>query len=209
MDDFAPITSLTRNPLVLCIRPDIPANNLEEFIEYAKANTGKLNYGVGNSSSMANSALFMMRSGFEAVQVGYKALPAALVDLLGGRLDFLFCDPFAVKDHIEAGKVRALGVTSKTRLKSLPDVPPMADTLPDYELVGWIAAFAPAATPPEVIAVLNKAFTETLKQKESDDYLEGLGMQAFPSTPDELRTFQKEQIKLWCEVLAKAGVEQR
>jgi tripartite-type tricarboxylate transporter receptor subunit TctC len=205
--DFAPITSLTRNPLVLCIRPDIPAKNIDEFVKYAKANSGKLNYGIGNSSSQANSALFMSRAGFDAVQVGYKALPAALIDLLGGRLDFLFCDPFAVKDHIEAGKVRALGVTSKTRLKSMPGVPPISDSIPGYELVGWIAAFAPAKTPAPIIAKLNKTFVEVLNKKESDAYLEKLGMQAFPSTPDELGKFQKEQIKLWSEVLEKAGVE--
>jgi tripartite-type tricarboxylate transporter receptor subunit TctC len=204
--DFAPISGLTRNPLVLVIKPDIPAKNLGEFIAYAKANTGKLNYGAGNSSSVANSALFMSRAGFDAIQVGYKALPAALVDLLGGRLDFLFCDPFAVKDHVVAGKLRALGVTSKTSLKSMPDVPPIADTLPGYELVGWIAAFAPAGTPSDIVAVLNNAFVETLKQKESDDYLESLGMQTFPTTPEELGTFQKDQIRLWSEVLEKAGV---
>lgn len=204
--DFIPITGLTRNPLVLAIRPDIPVKNLEEFIKYAKSNTGKLTYGTGNSSSLANAALFMSKADFEAVQVGYKALPAALIDLLGGRLDFLFCDPFAIKDHVVAGKLRALGVTSKTRLKSMPDVPPIADAIPDYELVGWIAAFAPAGTPNEVISVLNKAFTETLKQNESDDYLEGLGMQAFPTTSEEMGNFQKDQIKLWSEVLEKAGV---
>jgi tripartite-type tricarboxylate transporter receptor subunit TctC len=204
--DFTPITGLTRNPLVLAIRPDIPAGNLEEFIQYAKANTDKLNYGTGNSSSLANAALFMSKAGFDAVQVGYKALPAALIDLLGGRLDFLFCDPFAIKDHVAAGKLRALGVTSKTRLKSMPEVPPIADTIPDYELVGWIAAFAPAGTPDEVISVLNKAFVETLGQKESDDYLEGLGMQVFPTTSEEMSSFQKDQIKLWSEVLEKAGV---
>ncbi|GHU27126.1 exported protein [Betaproteobacteria bacterium] len=204
--DFTPITGLTRNPLVLAIKPDIPAKNLEEFIKYAKENTGKLNYGVGNSSSMANAALFMSKAGFEATQVGYKALPAALIDLLGGRLDFLFCDPFAVKDHVKAGKLRALGVTSTARLKSMPDVPPIADVILGYELVGWIAAFAPAGTPSEIISVLNKAFVETLKQKESDDYLEGLGMQVFPTTPEEMGIFQKDQIKLWSEVLEKAGV---
>ena len=204
--DFVPITGLTRNPLVLAIRPDIPAKNMDEFIKYAKENTGKLTYGTGNSSSIANSALFMSKAGFEAVQVGYKALPAALIDLLGGRLDFLFCDPFTVKDHFATGKLRAMGVTSKTRLKSMPDVPPIAEAIPDYELVGWIAAFAPAGTPNEVISVLNKAFVETLKQQESDDYLEGLGMQAFPTTSEEMGSFQKDQIKLWSEVLEKAGV---
>jgi tripartite-type tricarboxylate transporter receptor subunit TctC len=205
--DFAPITSLTRNPLMLTIRSGIPAKTIDEFVQYAKANPGKLNYGVGNSSSIANSSLFMTMTGFTAVQASYKALPAALIDLLGGRLDFLFIDPFLVKDHIASGALRPLGVTSTTRLKAMPNVPAIAEAVKGYELVGWIAAFAPAKTPAPIIAKLNKAFVDALKMPESDTYLESLGMQAFPSSPEALGKYQVEQIDKWGDVLRKAGVE--
>jgi tripartite-type tricarboxylate transporter receptor subunit TctC len=191
--DFAPITGLTMNPHVLVVR--------------AKDNPGKLNFGAGNTGSLANASLVKSMAGFTATEISYKSPPAAVVDLLGGRIDFLSVDYFIVNDHIKAGTLRPLAVTSKTRLKALPNVPTVAETLPGYELNGWVAAFAPAGTPPEIIARLNKAFAEVIQSPEFERYTEQQGMQGFVTTPAELGAFQQGQVALWADVLKKAGVQ--
>jgi tripartite-type tricarboxylate transporter receptor subunit TctC len=207
--DFAPITGMTVNPHVMVIRSSIPAQNLKEFIAYAKANPGKLNFGAGNTGGLANASLFMSTAGFTATEVTYKSPPAAVVDLLGGRIDFMSVDYFIVADHFRAGTLRPLGVTSKVRLKALPNVPPIADTLAGYELNGWTASFAAAGTPPEVIARLNRAFTTVLTSPEVDEFFERQGMQTFVTTPEALGAFVKEQVGKWADVLSKAGVQRQ
>jgi len=205
--DFAPITGLTINPHVLVVRADLPVKSMKELIQYGKDNPGKLNFGAGNTGSLANASLVKSMAGFTAQEISYKSPPAAVVDLLGGRIDFLSVDYFIVNDHIRAGQLRAIAVTSKTRLHALPDVPTVAETIPGYELNGWVAAFAPAGTPPEAIAKLNKAFADVINSPEFQQYMDRQGMQGFVTTPAELRAFQEKQVVLWADVLKKAGVE--
>jgi len=205
--DFTPITGLTMNPHVLVIRPDLPIHSMKELIAYGKEHPGKLNFGNGNTGSLANAALVKTMGGFTAVDVAYKSPPLAVQDLLGGRIDFLSTDYFIVNDHIKLGKLRALAVTSKTRLRPLPDVPTVAETLSGYELNGWVAAFAPAGTPPDIVAKLNKAFVGFVNSPEFQKYCDQQGMQGFATTPEELGTFQREQVTKWADVLQKAGVE--
>ncbi len=205
--DFTPVAGLTINPHVLVVRADLPVRNMAELIAYGKANPGKLNLGNGNTGSLANASLVKTMGGFTATDVAYKSPPAAVTDLLGGRIDFLSTDYFIVNEHIKSGRLRALAVTSKTRLRPLPDVPTVAETLPGYELNGWVAAFAPAGTPPDVVAKLNKAFTDFVNSPEFQQYMDQQGMQGFASTPAELGAFQKAQVALWAEVLQKAGVQ--
>ncbi|MES2976961.1 MAG: tripartite tricarboxylate transporter substrate binding protein [Pseudomonadota bacterium] len=205
--DFAPITGLTTNPHLLVVRSTLPVNNLRELIQYGKDNPGKLNFGAGNTGSLANSSLISSLGGFSAVQVPYKSPPPAVVDMLAGRVDFMSVDYFIVNEHIRAGALRPLAVTSKSRLSSLPNVPTVAETIPGYELNGWVAAFAPAGTPPELIAKLNKAFTDVVRSPEFERYMEQQGMQGFSTTPEELGAFQREQVTKWADVLKKAGVE--
>jgi tripartite-type tricarboxylate transporter receptor subunit TctC len=205
--DFTPISGLTINPHVLVVRADLPVHNMKELIQYGKEHPGKLNMGNGNTGSLANASLVRAMGGFTATDIAYKSAPAAVTDLLGGRIDFLSTDYFIVNDHIKVGKLRAIGVTSKARLRPLPDVAPIADTIPGYELNGWVAAFAPAGTPPDVIAKLNKAFTEFVNSPEFQQYMDQQGMLAFATTPAELGAFQREQVTKWADVLQKAGVE--
>jgi tripartite-type tricarboxylate transporter receptor subunit TctC len=204
--DFAPITGLTTNPHVLVVRATLPVKDLKDLIRYGKENPGKLNFGAGNTGSLANASLVKSLAGFTAVEVSYKSQPAAVLDLLGGSIDFLSVDYFIVNEQIRSGALRALAVTSKTRLKALPDVPTVAETLPGYELNGWIAAFAPAGTPVDAIEKLNKAFAEVVRSPEFEAYMERQGMQGFATSPAELGAFQREQVGKWADVLEKAGV---
>jgi len=205
--DFTPISGLTINPHVFVVRADLPVHNMKELIQYGKDNPGKLNFGNGNTGSLANASLVKAMGGFTAADIAYKSPPAAVTDLLGGRIDFLSTDYFIVNDHIKVGKLRAIAVTSKTRLRPLPDVPTVAETLPGYELNGWVAAFAPAGTPPDIVAKLNKAFVDFVNSPEFQKYMDQQGMQGFATTPAELGAFQKQQVTLWADVLKKAGVE--
>jgi len=205
--DFAPITGLTTNPHVFVVRSSLPVKNMKELIQYGKDNPGKLNMGSGNTGSLANASLMRTMAGFTAVDVQYKSPPPAVLDLIAGRIDFLSVDYFIVNEHIKAGSLRPLAVTSKARLQALPDVPTVAETIPGYELNGWVAAFAPAGTPPDVIAKLNKAFGDVINSPEFQDYMRKQGMQGFVTTPEELGAFQREQVLKWADVLKKAGVE--
>jgi tripartite-type tricarboxylate transporter receptor subunit TctC len=204
--DFTPISGLTRNPHVFVVRSELPIHDIKELIQYGKDHPGKLNMGNGNTGSLANASLVRSRGGFTGEDVSYKSAPAAVTDLLGGRIDFLSTDYFIVHGNIETGKLRAIGVTSKTRLRALPNVPAVAETIPGYELIGWVAAFAPAGTPPEIVAKLNEACRDFINSPEFQKYMDEQGMLGFATTPEELGTFQREQVKLWAEVLEKAGV---
>jgi tripartite-type tricarboxylate transporter receptor subunit TctC len=207
--DFAPITGLTKNPHVLVIRSSLPAQNLREFVEYGKANPGKLNLGAGNTGAIGIAGLLMSTAGFTAVSVSYKSPPAAVLDLAAGRLDFTSIDYFVVAEFIKKGDLRPLGVTSTTRLKALPSVAPIAEVYPGFELLGWLATFAPAGTPPALVAQLNKMFTDVLKTAEAEEHFERQGMQIYASSPETLGAFVQEQIVKWRDVLAKAGVERQ
>jgi len=207
VQDFVPVTGLTKNPHLVVVRAGLPVQDMQQFIGHAKANDGKLSWGTGNSGSLANASLLMARTGINAVRANYRSQPQAVVDLLAGRIDFMTVDYFNISEHMAAGTLRALAVTSKTRLQALPNVPPVADTIPDYEVIGWIAVFAPAKTPAEVVDKLNKAFVDVLNAKEVVDHMQGLGMLPFPTTPAELGAFQKQQIAQWTEMLTLAGVE--
>jgi len=205
--DFIPITGLTRNPHLVVVRSTLPVNNIAEFVAYGKANPGKLVWGTGNTGSLANASMLLSKAGLTGLRVNYKSQPQALTDLLAGRLDFMTIDYFNVAEHLKAGTLRAIGVTSTTRLRAVPDVPPVSDTIPGFEVIGWIAVFAPAGVPPDIVAKLNGAFTDALRSSEVVDFMEKQGMQSFPTTPAELGAFQRQQIVQWGEMLTLGGVE--
>eukprot|EP01035_Chromulina_nebulosa_P001542 gene1542-biopygen1337 len=150
--DFTPIARLTRNPLVMVVAKEFPANDLKAFIAYAKANPGKLSYGSGNTGSMAAAQLVKSMAGIDAVRVSYPGTPQAITDLLGGRIEFVITDVAVTREFINQGSLRALGVTTTARVASLPEVPPMAEVgLPGYDFAAWSGLFGtknlPAALP--------------------------------------------------------------
>lgn len=204
--DFAAITQFTMNPLVLVVRPDLPAQDVKQFIAYAKANPGELNYGTGNSGSLAAAQMLKSMAGIQAMDVPYAGTPQAITDLLAGRLDFMITDISVTRPYIEAGKLRALAVTPRERVASLPDIPTLAQSgLPDYEFVAWGGLFAPAATPAPVIDRLNQAFVAALKSDEASVFFAKQGQEAAPRTPRAFNDYVAAQTVLWGELLAAAG----
>ena len=143
--DFSPVARLMRIPMVLVVRPDFPAKTVQEFVAQAMAQPGKLTSGSGNTSSLAAGELFKSMAKIDVLNVTYRGNPQAVVDLLGGRLDFMLADTSTSMGHLTSGTLKPLGVTSATRVARLPDVPPIADAgLPGYE---WSHGSAPSCRP--------------------------------------------------------------
>ncbi len=195
--DLVPIVKIADVPNVLVVHPSVPANTLDEFITYMKANPGKLNYGstgIGTSSHLSGFML-AQRTGADAVHVPYKGADA-LNDLLTGRVQFMFATIPSVIQHIQAGKLRALAVTSVQRSRALPEVPTVAEkTYPGFEAGSWFGFFAPKGTPQNVMAELNKAVNEVLPSLEAQLIREG----ADPAggTPEQFAQFVQKEFEKW------------
>jgi tripartite-type tricarboxylate transporter receptor subunit TctC len=151
--DIAPVASIVRGPNVMEVNPSFPARTVSEFIAYAKANPGKVNFASGGNGSTAQLAgeLFKIMSGVDMVQVPYKGSAPALTDLLGGQVQVYFDLIISSIEHIKAGRLRALAVTTATRSQALPDIPTVGDFVPGYEASSWQGVGAPKGTPPEII----------------------------------------------------------
>jgi tripartite-type tricarboxylate transporter receptor subunit TctC len=204
---FQPITRVTLNPLMLVVRPEVPARTVREFIEYAKANPGKLNYGVGNTGGIAATQQLKTMTGVDVVQVSYRGTPQAVTDLIGGRLQFMFTDPAVAQEHVASGNLRALAVTSSSRMSAFPDLPTMSEAgLPGYELVSWIAVFAPAGTPARITEKLGSAIREAVQAPEAGAFFRTLAMEPSPTTPAQLKGFVESEIDKWGKVIRAAGL---
>ena len=156
--DIAPVASIERAPLITVVNPSLPPKTVTEFISYAKTNAGKVNMGSGGVGFTGHVAgeLFNMMAGLKAAHVPYRGEAPAITDLLAGQVQVVFSTPGSVMSGVEAGTLRALGVTSAKRMDVLPDVPAIAETLPGYEAVSWSGFGAPANTPADIIDKLNK-----------------------------------------------------
>ncbi|MEQ1775010.1 MAG: tripartite tricarboxylate transporter substrate binding protein [Burkholderiales bacterium] len=208
--DFAPISMVGTVPNVLVVHASVPAKSVKEFIAYAKANPGKISYGSAGIGSAPHLSMELIKSmgGINMVHIPYKGSGPALADVLGGQLQALCSSLAGLLPHIKAGRVRALGVTTTTRNPQLPDVPTIAEAgIPGYEVVIWYALFAPARTPPAILARLN---AETVKALNSADLKERLTLQGLDvgsSTQDQLMAFVKSETVKWAKVAKDSGAQ--
>ena len=205
LTDLVPVVQIADVPNVLVVNPSLPVKTLEEFIAYAKANPGKLNYGstgIGTSSHLSGFML-SKRSGAETTHVPYKGADA-LNDLLAGRLQFMFATIPSVIQHIHAGKLRALAVSSVQRSRSLPDVPTVAEKgFPGFEAGSWFGFFAPKGTPEPVIAALNKAVNEALPSLEAQLVREGAD--PVGGSPAQFGQFVQKEYEKWKLIVRESG----
>lgn len=176
--DFTPITMLGAGAFVLVVHPSVPANNLAELIAHAKAKPGALNYGSGGNGSSGQlcSESFATRAGVDLTHVPYKGDGPAVNDLLAGQIQLMFTAPNVAMPHIKSGRLKAIAVTSHERMGALPEVPSVHEALPDFEYLGWIVLFAPAATPAPVVDALAAFWAQARNQSAIKSKLEGLGM---------------------------------
>ena len=195
--DLVPVVQIADVPNVLVVHPSVPANTLEEFVAYGKTNPGKLNYGstgIGTSSHLSGFVL-SQRAGIDAVHVPYKGADA-LNDLITGRVQFMFATIPSVIQHIHAGKLRAIAVSSARRSRSLPQVPTVAERgFAGFELGAWFGFFAPNGTPQAVIAELNKAVNESLPSLEAQMIREGAD--PIGGSPGQFAQFVQKEYEKW------------
>ena len=206
--DFAPITRIGYNPLVLVVHPSLPVTSVAELVAYAKANPGKLTFGSGSSSSRVCGELLKLRTGIDITHVAYRSIPPALMDVVGGQISLAFADPQSGLPQVQAGKVRGLAVSGTFRLGLAPDLPTMQEAgVNDYDIVAYFAAFAPARTPQPVLDRLYSAFSATLKDPATLAKLATVGIEPSASTAAELRDQVVAEIQKWSVIVKAAGME--
>jgi tripartite-type tricarboxylate transporter receptor subunit TctC len=205
--DLVPIVLLADVPNVLVVHPSVPVDSLEQFVAYARANPGKLNYcstGIGTSSHLSGF-LLAKRAGLQVTHVPYKGADA-LNDLLSGRIQFMFATIPSVRQHIAAGSLRALAVSSAKRSRSLPDVPTVAERgFPGFEAGSWFGFFAPKGTPDEVVSTLNKAVNEIIAVPAVEAAMIKEGADPAANTPQQFTQFVQREFEKWRTVVRESG----
>ena len=208
VNDFEPITRLALAALLLSVNNDVPAKTVAELTAYAKANRGKLAFGAGTGSARLATEMYKSIAGVDLLSVPYKGNQQALTDLRGGQIQILFGDIALMQPQVRAGAVRGLAVSSAKRSAALPEFPTMQEAgVPGYELVGWIAAFAPKGTPAPILKRLNEEFNKALADKELVDSLLALGIDPAPGTPEQLRDWVRSETKKWGDLARNAGIQ--
>jgi len=207
--DFAPVSGVTRAPNVLEVNPSVPANNVAEFVAYAKANPGKLNMastGNGTSIHLAGE-LFKAMTGTNLVHVPYRSPPQAMTDLLAGQVQVMFDVMTQGLQHIKEGRLRALAVTTAARSDALPEVPTVAETVPGYEASSWSGVCAPSGTPAGNVEMLNKEINAALTDPTIKARLASIGSTAITGSPAEFATFLTEETDKWGKVVRTANIK--
>ena len=207
--DIAPVIYVARLAYVVVVNPSVPAATLPEFIAYAKANPGKLNYGSAGQGTPQNICceLFKMMTGLDLVHVPYKGGAPAINDLLSGHLQVIFAPVAEAIPHIKAGKLRPLAVTTATRLDVFPDVPTVADVVPGYEASGFAGIGVPKATPADIVDKLNKEINAGLADANIKTRIVELGGTVVGGTPAEFAKIISEATEKWAKVIKFAGIK--
>lgn len=205
--DFTPIALLARGNLLLVTNPSLPVNNVAELVALAKASPGQLNYGSGSSSARVATELFQQATGTEFNYIPYKANPPAVLDLVGGQIDLMIVDLTTSLPQVNAGKLRALGISSAVRSPLAPDVPTIQETLPGYEFGYWNALYAPAGTPPEVVNRAAELIENALQTESVQRAIEQTGQEVAFMPADALAAFQNEELERWGQIIRSAGIE--
>jgi tripartite-type tricarboxylate transporter receptor subunit TctC len=209
--DIAPIGAIVAVPNVMVVNPSVSATTVPQFIAYAKANPGKLNMGSAGTGSSGHLAgeLFKMMAGVDLVHVPYRGSPAALSDLLAGQVQVYFAPMPPAIEHIRAGKLRALAVTTPTRWAALPQVPAVAEFVPGYEADTWSGLAAPANTSAGVIDVLNMELNAALADPKIKSTLADMGGLVLGGSPDDAAKLVSDEIEKWTKVVTHAGLKQQ
>src|SRR6201746_157892 len=207
--DIVPVICAARLAYVVVVHPSLPVTTIPELIAYGKANPGKLNYGSAGHGTPQNIAceLFKMMAGGTLVPVPYRGGAPATTDLIGGHLQLIFSPVSESIEHIKAGKLRALAVTTTTRLDLLPDVPTVADFVPGYEASGFAGIGAPRNTPADIIALLNKELNAGLADSRIKARIMELGGTVLGGSPAEFGKIISEATEKWARVIKVAGIK--
>jgi tripartite-type tricarboxylate transporter receptor subunit TctC len=207
--DFAPITLVASTPFILAVNPSVAAASVKELIALARSKPGQLRYGSGGSGSPPHLSAEMFRSmtGIDVLHVPYKGITPAMIDAIGGQVQFVISVIPAVLPTVKSGKLRGLGVTSAKRTSLLPDIPTIAETVPGYEFIGWYSVFAPARTPPAVVSKLNAQIGKSLNTTEFRERFVALGAEPRGSTPQELAAYLRAETGKMRKLVKESGAK--
>jgi tripartite-type tricarboxylate transporter receptor subunit TctC len=207
--DIAPVAAINREPLVMLVNPSFPAKTVPEFIAYARANPGKINMASAGNGTPAHVSgeLFKMMTGVDMVHVPYRGAGPALTDLLGGQVQAMFPGMSSSIEHVRAGKLRALAVTTASRSDALPDIPTVGDFIPGYEASTWSGIGAPKGTPAEIIDKLNKEINAGLVDPKVKARLANMGSTALPGSPADFGKLIAEETEKWAKVVKFSGAK--
>jgi tripartite-type tricarboxylate transporter receptor subunit TctC len=207
--DIAPVAGINREPYVIAVHPSVPANTVPELIAYAKANPGKISMASAGSGtpSHVSGELFKMMAGVNMIHVPYRGGGPAYNDLLGGQVQIMFATTVATIGHVNAGRLRALAVTTATRSEALPDIPTVGEFVPGYETSLWLGLGAPKGTPPAIVDKLNKAINAGLADPKIKARLADLGGTVLPGSPAAFGKLIAEETEKWGKVVKFTGIK--
>ena len=209
VNDFTPITQLTRAGLLLVVNPSSPPRTLQEFVAWTKKRSGELNYGsagLGSGGHLAGE-LYKQMAGIKAEHIPYKGSGPALMDLIGGRYDYNFAGIQAAQPQVRSRKLRALAVTTPQRIAALPDLPAVAEALPGYEVVGWYGVIGPAGMPAPLVERLHDGLVRVLAQPDVRERIINDGSEPVGSSPREFHDFMAADLAKWARVVKESGAK--
>jgi tripartite-type tricarboxylate transporter receptor subunit TctC len=204
--DFAPIIRTTTTAMVLVVKPDFPAKNLAQFMDYARAHPN-MTAGYGSGASQISIGQLQSRGGLSVIAASYRGVPQAVTDVMGGAINLAFADFSLAIPQMKGGTLRGIGVTSPTRNELTPDLPPLSEAMPGFEATIWYGLLAPVGTPAPVI---NKLYTESekfLTMPATREKLASVGVIVSPMRPDEFGAFIRSEIIRWTAEAKAAGIE--
>jgi len=206
--ELAPVGMVFRSPFVLHVHPSLPIHNMAEFLAYARANPGRLNIGSSGTGAVnhLSQALLVARTGVELVHVPFRGGAPGLLELRAGRIQGMFNATQEAQPVVREGATRALGVTSTTRIPTLPDVPPIADTVPGYEAMFWQGLFAPAGTPAPIMARLEAALRVATTDPALVSRMAEQGVEMVSGGADDLRALLARELVSWAEVIRSQNI---
>ncbi|GAB7548597.1 Bug family tripartite tricarboxylate transporter substrate binding protein [Cupriavidus sp. CuC1] len=206
--DYVPVTALGRGGQIMVVNPQLPVNNVGEFIALAKKEPGKLSFGSGSSSSRIAGELFQQMAHVQLLHVPYKSNPLAVTDLLGNQIQMMITDTATGLPQVKSGKLKALGVSGKTRSPLAPNVPTIDEAgVKGYEMSYWFAAYAPAKTPQPVVDKLNALMVKAARSDTAANFYQSTGTEVFTSTPAELAKFQAQESAKWGRIIKAANIQ--
>jgi tripartite-type tricarboxylate transporter receptor subunit TctC len=207
--DFDPVALVSLVPNILVVTPSLPVKTMADVIAYAKAQPGGIDIASSGNGTLQHLSLELFRfmTGVKVNHVPYRGGGPAVNDVIAGQVKFYFANGSAVVGMIQSGQLKAIAHTGKGRLKSLPDIPPMSDTLPGFEAYEWNGVFVPHGTPPAIVNALNGAVNQAIASPVVKERFENLNIESPQTTPDQFRAFIKDQMQRWGKVVKEANIK--
>ncbi len=206
---FAPVGYMGSVPLIIAVNSDVPARTLREFVDLARAKPNFVTFASASTSQLVSSEMLAGMAGVQMTNVPYKSGPAAMTDLIGGQVMMFSADFAVMLPQVKGGKIRGLAVTSAKRSAAIPELPTVNEALglKDYELIAYFAVFAPAGTPPEIVAKLNQAVNAAAQSKDIQEKFASIGFAVDPGTPEALAQRSKLETAKWAKAIRDAKIE--